>query len=85
MIRFHQTAHERGNSQSAMDIVEFAEKVLGVELNEWQKIILRRLYELPKDQKILILPPKRSLYYEGIVAARNALFENEGGNNNVHG
>lgn len=56
-----------------MDIIEYAEKVLGVELSEWQKKILIKLESMPPDQKILILPPRRSLYYRGIITACEAL------------
>lgn len=59
-----------------MDILEFAEKVIGVELYEWQKKILKELASIPPDRKVLILPPSRSLYYNGIIALwRAAMFE----------
>ena len=35
------------------DVVEFAEKILGVELLEYQKFLLRRFAELPKDSKVV--------------------------------
>lgn len=68
-----------------MDIVEFAEKVLGIELDEWQKITLQKLAKVPRGTKVLILPPKRALYYEGIIAIRNAILENKGGDPHIHG
>jgi hypothetical protein len=68
-----------------MDIVEFAEKILGAELNDWQKITLQRLSKVPSGTKVLILPPKRALYYEGIVAIRDAILENKGGDPRAHG
>lgn len=58
-----------------MDILEFVEKVIGVELNEWQKKILKELASIPPDRKVLILPPSRSLYYNGIIALWRAMFE----------
>ena len=39
-----------------MDIVEFAEKVCGMELLEYQKEFLRRTHELSSKGKIYILP-----------------------------
>ena len=62
-----------------MDILEFVEKVIGVELYEWQKKILKELASIPPDRKVLILPPSRSLYYNGIIALWRAMFE--GGSN----
>lgn len=58
-----------------MDILEFVEKVIGVELNECQKKILKELASIPPDRKVLILPPSRSLYYNGIIALCRAMFE----------
>lgn len=37
-----------------MDIVEFAEKIVGYELPDWQKNYLRVLHEKGKDEKIYI-------------------------------
>ncbi|MBQ8237890.1 MAG: hypothetical protein IJZ39_07080 [Oscillospiraceae bacterium] len=58
-----------------MDILEFVEKVIGVELNEWQKKILKELASLPPDRRVLILPPSRRSYYNGIIALWRAMFE----------
>ena len=41
-----------------MDIVEFAEKFMNVELREWQKIHLRTLDKLGKDADIRIVMPR---------------------------
>lgn len=41
-----------------MDIVEFAEKFLNVELQEWQKIHLRTLDKLGKDADVRIIMPR---------------------------
>lgn len=60
-----------------MDIVEFTEKVLGVQLNEWQKKILKELASIPPDRKVLILPPSRRSYYNGIVASYKSMLEGE--------
>lgn len=43
-----------------MDIVEFAEKFMGVELLEWQKKHLRVLDELRKDADIRIVMPRHA-------------------------
>ena len=37
-----------------IDIVEFTEKLLGIELLEYQKNMLRKMAELPKDSKIVM-------------------------------
>lgn len=36
-----------------MDIAEFAEKVLGVKLSEYQKVMIRKMEKLPRDTKLL--------------------------------
>ena len=41
-----------------MDIVEFAEKFMNAELQEWQKIHLRNLDRLGKDADIRIVMPR---------------------------
>ena len=49
-----------------MDIVDFAEKFMNVQLPEWQKNYLRVLYEKCKDEKIHIRVVKnhgRSQFY----------------------
>lgn len=49
-----------------MDIVEFAEKVLGIKLLEYQKEMLRKMEELPRDAQLvagrrgfILLVPKK--------------------------
>lgn len=39
-----------------MDIIEFAEKVCGIELLPYQKEFLKKLESLPRDQKLICLP-----------------------------
>ena len=48
-----------------MDIVEFAENFMHVELPEWQKRHIQTLYELSRDNKIYICmaPGGRVLTY----------------------
>jgi hypothetical protein len=41
-----------------VDIVEFAEKFMKVELNEWQKRVIRTLDEMGKDAKICCIIPR---------------------------
>jgi hypothetical protein len=41
-----------------MDIVEFAESFMNVELQEWQKNTIRTLDEMGKDAKICIATPR---------------------------
>lgn len=41
-----------------MDIVEFAEKFMNIELTEWQKIHLRNLDKLGKDASIRVVMPR---------------------------
>lgn len=43
-----------------MDIVEFAEKFMNIELQEWQKIHLRTLDRLGKDADIRIVMPRHA-------------------------
>lgn len=43
-----------------MDIVDFAEKFMNVELMEWQKIQLRTLERLGKDANIRIVMPRHA-------------------------
>ena len=43
-----------------MDIVEFAENFLGVEMKDWQKNHLRTLDEMRKDADIRIVMPKHN-------------------------
>ena len=45
-----------------MDIVEFTEEVCGVELFEYQKVFLRKMYELSSKGKIYILPRRDGSY-----------------------
>lgn len=56
-----------------MDIVEFAERFMGVELEEWQKAHLRILDRLPQDAKITMAPNGRVYIY---------MKENANGNKN---
>jgi hypothetical protein len=48
-----------------MDIVEFAERFMNIELKDWQKRHIRTLYELSRDNKIYICmaPGGRVLTY----------------------
>lgn len=39
-----------------MDIVEFAERVCNIELLDYQKILLRKFSEIPKDSTIVMSP-----------------------------
>ena len=39
-----------------MDMIEFAEKFMNVELKEWQKEHLRVLEKLPRGAKIVMAP-----------------------------
>lgn len=41
-----------------MDIVEFAESFMNVELKDWQKKVIRTLDEMGKDAKICITIPR---------------------------
>ena len=43
-----------------MDIVDFAEKFMNIELMEWQKIQLRTLDRLGKDANIRIVMPRHA-------------------------
>lgn len=45
-----------------MDIVEFAEKFYGAKLPEWQKIHLRKVYELSKNHDIKVVMRKGQAY-----------------------
>ena len=36
-----------------MDVVEFAEKVIGIELLEYQKVILMEMEKLPRDAQLV--------------------------------
>lgn len=46
-----------------MDIVEFAEKFMNVELKEWQKQHIRILEKLPRGAKIVMAPRGRVYIY----------------------
>ena len=46
-----------------MDIVEFAEKFMGVELCCWQKEHLRLLDKLPRGARIVMAKPGRVYIY----------------------
>lgn len=45
-----------------MDIVEYVENVLGLEILEYQKIMLYELEQLPRDQKLTITYPRHNGY-----------------------
>lgn len=55
-----------------MDIVEFAERFMGVELKEWQKEHLRILEKLPRDAKIVMAPRGRVYVYMNQTVKENA-------------
>jgi hypothetical protein len=38
-----------------MDIIEFVEKFMHVELQEWQKLYIRKLYEVTRENDIRIV------------------------------
>ena len=46
-----------------MDVVEFAENVMNVELAEWQKLYLRKLYALTRDNDVRIVMGKGGRVY----------------------
>ena len=46
-----------------MDIIEFAEKFMGVELQEWQKAHLRILEKLPPDTDVRIVMGRHGKVY----------------------
>ena len=41
-----------------MDIVEFAEKIMGAELKDWQRVHIKTLYDHHKDGYVRIVMPK---------------------------
>jgi hypothetical protein len=43
-----------------MDIVEFAERFIGVDLPEWQKKHIKTLYEMSTNEPIRIVMPKNA-------------------------
>ena len=43
-----------------MDVVEFAERFMNVELADWQKKHLQALYEMGTDAKVYICMPKNA-------------------------
>lgn len=47
-----------------MDIVEFAEKFMNVELQDWQKDHIRLLYEKYQNNDIRIVMPKNAGRHE---------------------
>ena len=59
-----------------MDIVEFAEQTYGVELFEYQKICLRKMYELCSKGKVYILPGKYGTHICIDETARKELTQN---------
>lgn len=46
-----------------MDVVEFAEKFMDVELKEWQKEQIRILEKLPRGARIVMAPRGRVYIY----------------------
>lgn len=48
------------------DIVEFAEKHCGIELLECQKELLRKVEQLPPGERLVVMPPRRQLYFDGL-------------------
>lgn len=54
-----------------MDVVEFAEKFMNVELPEWQKKYLRLLYETGKDAKIYIYMPPHAGRTQALIHINN--------------
>lgn len=46
-----------------MDMIEFAEKFMNVELKEWQKSHIRVLEKLPHGAKIVMTPRGRVYFY----------------------
>ena len=46
-----------------MDMVEFAEKFMNIELKEWQKSHIRALEKLPRGAKIVMGPRGRVYFY----------------------
>lgn len=46
------------------DIVEFAEKHCGIELLECQKELLRKVEQLPPGERLVVMPPRRQLYFD---------------------
>lgn len=45
-----------------MDIAEFAEKIMNVEIPEWQKNHIRTLYELSRENDIYLVKGRRGFY-----------------------
>ena len=43
-----------------MDIIEFAEKFMNVELKDWQKEHIRVLYDMRRDSNIRIVMPRHA-------------------------
>lgn len=50
-----------------MDVVEFAEKFMNVQLPEWQKKYLRLLYDSGRDAKIHICMPKNAGRHQALI------------------
>ena len=46
-----------------MDMVEFVEKFMNIELQEWQKKYIRILEKLPRGAKIVMAPRGRVYIY----------------------
>lgn len=41
-----------------MDIIEFAEKICGIELLPYQKELLKKFESLPKGERFICFPPR---------------------------
>ena len=54
-----------------MDIVEFAEKFMNVQLPEWQKKHLRLLDKSGKDAKVYICMPKNAGRHQALIHINN--------------
>ena len=46
-----------------MDVVEFVENVMNIELPEWQKIYLRKMYELTRENDVRFVMGRRGQVY----------------------
>lgn len=55
-----------------MDIVEFAERFMGIELQEWQKEHIRVLEKIHRGAKIVMAPNGRVYFYVDQIVKENA-------------
>ena len=65
-----------------MDIIEFTETQLGIELSEWQKELLRKMYEAGPDAAIVYVKNNGRSNYLHILEMIKALAK-ENKNENV--